>query len=133
MLDEMINKAYEVMQNSYSPYSNFKVGACLRSEGDQLFVGCNVENASYSLTQCAETAAIGSLISAGKKEIHEVVVIGSGDAVCAPCGACRQQLLEFAVSTDIPIHACNRHKTCQTFTLKQLLPCAFSTKNIERK
>ncbi len=132
LLDDMIKKAKEVQQNSYAPYSNYRVGICLRSEHDYLFAGCNVENVSYSLTLCAETSALGALISAGEKYIKEVVVIGSGKELCVPCGACRQRLLEFAITPNIPIRLCDGKKICETVTLDQLLPKAFNVKHLEK-
>jgi cytidine deaminase len=132
LLDEMIKKAKEVQQNFYAPYSNYHVGCCLRSEHDYLFAGCNVENASYSLTLCAEASALGALISAGEKHIKEMVIIGSGKELCVPCGACRQRLLEFAIAPNIPIHLCNGEKICETVTLDKLLPKTFNTKHLEQ-
>jgi len=123
--------ACEVRINAYAPYSNYLVGVCLRAEDDELFTGCNVENVSYGLTQCAEASAIGSLISSGRKYIKEVVVIGSGKELCTPCGACRQRLWELALKPDIPIHLCDQIKVCKTIPLNQLLPGAFNVKHLE--
>ncbi|MCK4609048.1 MAG: cytidine deaminase [Gammaproteobacteria bacterium] len=132
MVDEMIKMARAAMLNAYNPYSNYAVGACIRSEDDELFAGCNVENVSYSVTICAESAAIGALITAGKKKIKEVVVMGSGDALCTPCGACRQRLAELALTPDIPVHLCDTEKVQQTIKLNQLLPGAFNPEHLEK-
>lgn len=132
MLKEMIEKARQAMQNAYNPYSKYYVGACLCSEDDQLFAGCNVENASYSLTLCAEATAIGALVTAGKKHIKEIVIIGSGMALCTPCGACRQRFAELALAPDIPIHLCDMEKVRKTIPLDQLLPFAFNPKHLEK-
>ncbi len=128
----MIKMARAAMLNAYNPYSNYAVGACIRSEDDELFAGCNVENVSYSVTICAESAAIGALITAGKKKIKEVVVMGSGDALCTPCGACRQRLAELALTPDIPVHLCDTEKVQQTIKLNQLLPGAFNPEHLEK-
>jgi cytidine deaminase len=122
---EMIKKANEAMQNAYAPYSNFTVGACLRTEDGQLFAGCNVENVSFSLTQCAEASALGSLVSAGHSRIAEVVVVTKSDEICPPCGACRQRLAEFA-DLDTKVHLCINHDIKQTVTVAELLPLPFS-------
>ena len=133
MINEMIAKAQQAMQNSYNPYSKYHVGVCLRSEDDQLFAGCNVENASYSLTLCAEVSAMGALVTAGKKHIKEAVVMGSGNTLCTPCGACRQRLAELAITPDIPVHLCDSEKVQKTIPLNQLLPGSFGAKHLEKQ
>lgn len=129
MKEKMFVLALQVMKNAYAPFSNYHVGACLLSEDDQLFTGCNVENTSFGLTQCAEASAVGNLVSSGKKTIKEVLVIGSGDEFCTPCGACRQRLWELAAKPDIPIHLCNQQGIQKTVPLNQLLPLAFTSKH----
>lgn len=128
---QMLEKARDVMQNAYSPYSHFKVGACLRVEGDQFFVGCNVENASYGLTVCAEGSAICAMVGSGCRRILEVVVIGSGEVFCAPCGACRQRLYEFA-DPSIKVHMCNMQGQAKMQRLDDLLPNAFWKRGFEK-
>ena len=122
----MAQKASEVMQKAYAPYSKYHVGACVQAEDGTLFTGCNIENASYGLTNCAERSAIFSMISAGKKKIAAIAVVGSGDELCTPCGACRQVIREFAVP-DAPIYLCNPHtkKVVETTNIKELLPKSF--------
>jgi cytidine deaminase len=124
-LDLMLQKARAVMKNSYAPYSNFHVGVCIRTTNDQLFVGCNYENASYSLSNCAEANAIGAMISAGEKHIQEMVIIGGSETPCAPCGACRQTIREFAEPETI-VHFFNKDSDKHiTMKLEELLPNSF--------
>ena len=91
-IDEMLVLARRALQNAHAPYSGFRVGACVRAANGRLYAGCNVENASYGLTQCAETTAIGAMVADGGREIVEVVVVTEGAAPCPPCGRCLQQL-----------------------------------------
>tara|TARA_B100001173_G_scaffold48718_1_gene39537 strand:+ start:265 stop:666 length:402 start_codon:yes stop_codon:yes gene_type:complete len=133
MISENFNKLFEaakkVRESAHVPYSNFKVGAALLVENDSIVVGCNVENAAYPQSQCAEASAIGNLISQGFSKIKEVVVIGSGSLLCSPCGGCRQRLREFA-SLETPIHMCNNDGHLKTSTLKELLPDSFGPENL---
>jgi cytidine deaminase len=131
-ITDMLKKATQAMQYAYAPYSKFKVGACLRSADGQLFVGCNVENASYSLTFCAEANALGHLVMAGQTKITEVLIISSGSATCFPCGACRQRLYEFSTPETL-VHCCTSQENIKTLTMHELLPFAFSHENLEKK
>lgn len=97
--DELIRAALAARQRAYAPYSNFKVGAALLTESGAICTGCNVENASYGLTICAERSAVAGALSAGHRRFAALVVATSGGAT--PCGACRQVLAEF--SEDLPI------------------------------
>ncbi|MDF2866594.1 MAG: cytidine deaminase [Gammaproteobacteria bacterium] len=129
---KMIHEAQKALKKSYSPYSNFPVGACIRSVDDQLFAACNIENASYSLAICAEAAAIACMIVAGQHRIKEVVVIGTGTELCSPCGACRQRLREFA-APDVLVHICDLNGVRKTMTMEDLLPVSFGPHNLEKK
>src|SRR5690348_1750362 len=95
-LETLIEKAKAVQLQAYAPYSNFSVGACLETDKHNLYVGCNVENASYGLAVCAESNAIAAMIAGGEKRIIRMVVTVQGPGVSACCGACRQKLYEFA-------------------------------------
>ena len=110
--EKLFNAAKMVRDNAHVPYSNFKVGAAFLTEDNSIISGCNVENAAYPQSQCAEASAIGNLVSQGFSKIKEVVVIGSGSLLCSPCGGCRQRLREFA-SLETPIHMCN---SCLLYT-----------------
>lgn len=133
VIKKMLQKALLVKENSYAPYSHFKVGACIRTDNDELFSGCNVENASFSLTLCAEANAIGHVIAAGRKKITDVVIVGTGPQLCFPCGSCRQKLHEFS-DANTCIHLFDDlGQNYKKLTLDELLPYAFSSKNLEKK
>tara|TARA_B110000008_G_C16509421_1_gene379528 strand:+ start:44 stop:445 length:402 start_codon:yes stop_codon:yes gene_type:complete len=127
--EKLFNAALTVRENAHVPYSQFKVGAAFLTEDDSIISGCNVENAAYPQSQCAEASAIGNLVSNGYKRIREVVVIGSGDLLCSPCGGCRQRLREFA-TLDTLIHMCNVDGYLKTSTLEELLPDSFGPENL---
>jgi cytidine deaminase len=123
-LDAMLAAARAALANAHAPYSRFRVGACVRAASGRLYAGCNVENASYGLTECAETIAIGGMVAAGDREITEVVVVTERDEPCPPCGRCRQQLAEFGRS-HTRVHLCGPDGLRLTTTLGELLPLAF--------
>ena len=125
----MFKAAKNVRKKAHVPYSKFKVGAVLLTENNKIIVGCNVENAAYPQSQCAEASAIGNLVSQGYKSIKEVLVVGSGKLLCSPCGACRQRIRELA-SLKTPIHMCNIRGHLKTSTLDELLPDSFGPKNL---
>ena len=127
--EKLFIEAKNVREKANVPYSHFKVGAAFLTENDSIISGCNVENAAYPQSQCAEASAIGNLVSNGYLKIKEVVVIGSGDILCSPCGGCRQRLREFA-SLDTLIHMCNIEGHLKTSTLAELLPDSFGPENL---
>ncbi len=127
--DKLFAAAKKVRNKAHVPYSNFKVGAALLTENNSIVVGCNVENAAYPQSQCAEASAIGNLISQGFNKINEIVVVGSGNLLCSPCGGCRQRLREFT-SLDVQIHMCNNEGHLKTSTLEELLPDSFGPENL---
>jgi cytidine deaminase len=120
----MLDLARRALANAHAPYSRFRVGACLRAASGRLHAGCNVENSAYPVGQCAEASAIGAMITAGDREIVEVLVVTEGPALCSPCGRCRQQLTEFA-RPHTRIHLCGPEGVRATVTLGELLPLAF--------
>ena len=127
--ERLFEAAKKVRERAHVPYSQFKVGAALLSEDKKIIVGCNVENAAYPQSQCAEASAIGNFVSQGFSNIIEVVVIGSGDILASPCGGCRQRLREFS-ALDTPIHMCNINGHLKTSTLAELLPDSFGPENL---
>ena len=118
------NAAREARDRAYAPYSRFHVGAALRAEDGSIHAGANVENAAYPQGQCAEASAIGVLVAAGHTRVLEAAVISDGEAICVPCGGCRQRLREF-MPLDGRIHLCARDGECRTMTLEELLPMSF--------
>jgi homotetrameric cytidine deaminase len=120
----LLRAAAEAMENAYAPYSNFKVGVALRGAAGGLFTGANVENASYPQGQCAETSAIGALVTAGETRIAAVAVTAERMDICPPCGGCRQRLSELA-GPETPVHLGRPGGPCETHTLGELLPLAF--------
>jgi len=136
MLDEHLAKmtllAYEALENAYSPYSTYKVGCCIYTVDGQYFNGCNIENASYGLTLCAEASSIASMITAGSELIKEVVIVNHLETACFPCGGCRQRILEHAADHNVLIHLCNRENLLQSLTLEALLPHSFCAKTMEK-
>ena len=127
--DKLFKAAKDVRDKAHVPYSKFKVGAAFLTESNTIIVGCNVENAAYPQSQCAEASAIGNLVANGFNKIKEVVVIGSGGLLCSPCGGCRQRLREFA-ALDVNIHMCNVDGHMKTSTLEDLLPDSFGPENL---
>ena len=127
--EDMLALARAAQTKAYAPYSGFFVGACLRTDTGELFAACNVENAAYPQSQCAEASAIGAMIAGGGRRIVEVLVIGGGDDLCTPCGGCRQRLNEFA-GADVPIHVCGPDGLRKTMTLGELLPYSFGASNL---
>ena len=120
--DALIDAAQKVRQNAYAPYSHFCVGAALLGKSGRIYVGCNVENASYGLTICAERNALFSAVAAGEREFIALVVAGE-NAQVFPCGACRQVLAEFC--DDLPIRIVGEDGSQRETSLKELLPYAF--------
>lgn len=100
---ELMNRAIEASKNSYSPYSKFAVGACLITETDKIYSGCNFENSSFGLTICAERNAIGSAIADGERRIKAIAIYSPNQKHCYPCGACRQVLNEFKSESGLDV------------------------------
>ena len=126
---ELIDLAIRAQTNAYAPYSNFKVGAALLCDDGEVFVGANVENSSFGLTNCAERSALFAAVSAGKRSFKAVAIVGGKDGevtdFCPPCGACRQALAEFSPSGELEVILFDG-KAEKSFKLSSLLPESFS-------
>lgn len=128
----MTKIAQNAMKNAHAPYSNCYVGACAEAGDGSFFGGCNVENASYGITLCAECSAISALISAGKKQVKSILIVASWDGLATPCGRCRQLIREFA-TLDTPIYMCDKYGVLQeTMTMEQLLPKSFDPDHLKK-
>lgn len=128
--DQVIAAAIEARKNAYAPYSGFAVGAAVLSDSGAIYPGCNVENAAYPEGLCAEAAALGAMVLAGDRRVAEIAVAGGGEALCTPCGGCRQKIREFASETT-PVLICGPDGLRQRFTLGELLPASFGPDNLE--
>ena len=126
-LQKLIQAAIEMRKQSYSPYSNFAVGAAVLSNDGYIYGGCNIENASYGLTNCAERTAIFNAVSDGKRNISAIAVVADTDRPCSPCGACRQVIGEFKIPCII---MANLKGECKKVTLEELLPFSFSNTDL---
>lgn len=129
-IEHMHRLANQALNNAYQPYSGFSVG-CSLAIGETIIAGCNVENASYTSTICAEANAIGQLISRGFGSIDSVLISADTKAPCAPCGNCRQILAEFG-NADTPVYLANLQAVQQTVTLGDLLPLSFSAQTMQQ-
>ncbi len=122
--------AESAMENAYVPYSQFKVGAVLITAQDEVILGCNIENASYGLTNCAERTAIFKAVSEGKRDFKHLIVIGDTEGPISPCGACRQVISEFC-SKEMPVTLLNLKGDCLETTVGELLPWSFSPQDLD--
>ncbi|WP_306026797.1 cytidine deaminase [Stappia sp. MMSF_3263] len=130
--DDLFAAAGAARANAHACYSGFAVGAAILTRDGNIFAGCNVENASFPEGWCAETSALGAMVSAGGRPGDVVEVVVTADAVlCTPCGGCRQRLAEFA-SDETPVHVCDTKGLRQTLTLAELLPARFVLKDEDR-
>ncbi|HUC33635.1 MAG TPA: cytidine deaminase [Ilumatobacteraceae bacterium] len=126
---ELFDAALAAMANAYAPYSNYPVGAAVRSSSGRVYAGCNVENAAYPQGWCAETSALAAMVSAGETRVVAVLTIAGGELCGTCCGGCRQKLREFA-DLDVPIWACARDGIRFEFTLGALLPHSFGPEHL---
>lgn len=126
-LDALIAAARSARERAYCPYSGYSVGAAVLGDDGKVYVGCNVENASYGLTMCAERTAILGMVAAGCRTLREVVV-ATRDAG-TPCGACRQVMAEFIEDAEaVRVHCVDDSEKVQTYLFSELLPNAFELK-----
>lgn len=123
--DALISAAEHARENAHAPFSNFRVGAALRATSGRIYTGCNIENASYGLTLCAERVAIFKAISEGERGFDAIAVVADTDALTPPCGACRQIIWEFC--GDVPVILANLKGKMEEERSAKLLPRAFDS------
>ena len=121
--EDLLSAAIYARQKAYAPYSVFKVGAALRGSVGEIFLGCNVENASYGLTLCAERTTVCTALAAGVRTFTQMVIVADSETPCPPCGACRQFLFEFAPNLELWV--ANLSGETKFYRLCDLLPEAF--------
>ncbi len=128
-MKDLVKQARAAMQHAWAPYSNFHVGAAIEAADGRVYIGCNVESASYGLTICAERMALGAAVVGGARKLQRIVVTTDVDPPAAPCGACRQLLAEFGL--DLEVTAVGP-ATEKRWTLAALLPDAFTKETLDR-
>lgn len=133
MYKKLIDEALKARENAYAPYSEFKVGAALLTENDELFSGCNIENASFGATNCAERTAIFTAIANGHHKIKALAVVGDLNSFTYPCGICRQVMAEFALDKDIPIIIAKNREEYVVKTMEEILPGAFTKIDLDEQ
>jgi cytidine deaminase len=126
--NELLEKAREVQKKAYSPYSKFRVGAALEGVSGRIYQGCNIENASYRVTTCAEQSAISVAIAAGERNFTRLAIVADSPDPAAPCGACRQALVEFA--PDLEVYSVSKTGVTQRWNIQELIPMAFTWKSL---
>jgi cytidine deaminase len=124
--EQLIEAAKEAREHAHAPYSNYFVGAAIVDDNGDVHTGCNVENAAYPQGNCAETNAIGAMVTAGSKKISVIAAVGGGEKLefCTPCGGCRQSILEFS-DENTRVILIDEEGTIQKYSLDELLPLAF--------
>jgi homotetrameric cytidine deaminase len=127
--DALLAAAEAVMHRAYAPYSQFKVGAAVRSSSGAIYAAANVENAAYPQGQCAEASALGTMVAAGETAITAVAVVADRKLHCPPCGGCRQRLAEFG-APDTPVYLGRPGQAPLTITLAELLPLSFGREDL---
>ncbi len=130
----LIRDAIDAMSNAYTPYSHHQVGAALLTKGKKVYKGCNIENASYSPTNCAERTAFFKAISEGEKEFSAIAIVGGKNGIlkdfCSPCGVCRQVMREFVDPKSFLVILARSEEDYLIFFLEELLPISFGPENL---
>lgn len=134
LVEEMIGMAMGQLAYSYAPYSGFKVGAALLTKEGKFYTGCNIENAAYTPTNCAERTAFFKAVSEGERAFRAICVVGGKDGIlteyAAPCGVCRQVMMEFCDPDAFQIILATSRERYRIFTLKEILPLGFGPNNL---
>lgn len=135
LAEEMIERAIEQLGYAYVPYSGFRVGAVLLTEEGKMYTGCNIENAAYTPTNCAERTAFFKAVSEGERRFRAICIVGGKDGVLTeytpPCGVCRQVMMEFCNPDTFQIILATDTKHYEIYTLKEMLPMGFGPGNLE--
>lgn len=132
---ELVKMALEARQMAYAPYSHFKVGAALLGKNGVVYKGCNIENASYPATNCAERTAFFTAVSEGQYEFEAIAIVGGAEdseslSVCSPCGVCLQVMMEFCNPETFEVVLGTSPEDYKIYTLKELLPMGFGPENL---
>lgn len=134
----LIEKAFEAQKFCYTPYSNFNVGAALLTSDGTIYQGCNIENAAFTPTNCAERTAFFKAVSEGQKEFSAIAIVGGKNGAkedeaeyCAPCGVCRQVMMEFCNPKTFKVYLAKTEDDYIEYTLEEILPLGFSGKNLD--
>lgn len=130
-MNKLVNEAIEARKTAYVPYSNFQVGAAVLTKSGVVYQGCNIENASFGLTNCAERTAIFKAVSTGEKDIQAIAVVADTEGPVSPCGACRQVMAEFC-EENTPIYLANLKGDVVETTISELLPGYFKAKDMDK-
>ena len=134
MVEKLIDTAIEQLKFSYTPYSNFKVGAALLAKNGEIYTGCNIENASYTPTNCAERTAFFKAVSEGVRDFQAICIVGGKDGnltgYTAPCGVCRQVMMEFCDPKTFQIILAIDKERFEIYTLEELMPLGFGPLNL---
>ena len=130
-LEALFTAALAAQQKAYAPYSRFKVGAAILADDGKVYPGCNVENAAYPVGACAEAGAISAMVAGGARAIRAILVIGPGEELVTPCGACRQRIREFA-APETPVLIAGPDGVRARFSLAELLPASFGPANLPK-
>ncbi len=134
MVEKLIDTAIEQLKFSYTPYSNFKVGAALLTKSGKIYTGCNIENASYTPTNCAERTAFFKAVSEGVRDFQAICIVGGKDGklteYTAPCGVCRQVMMEFCDPKTFQIILAVDKERYEIYTLEELMPFGFGPLNL---
>lgn len=136
-VQKLIEQAIRAMEYAYAPYSNFRVGAALLAKNGKIFKGCNIENAAYTPSNCAERTAFFKAVAKGVREFEAICIVGGKDGVLtqltAPCGVCRQVMMEFCRPEEFQIILAKDTEHYKSFTLEELLPMGFGPENLDDK
>ena len=135
-LEQLVEIAYEAREMSYAPYSHFKVGAALLAKSGKIYKGCNIENAAYTPTNCAERTAFFKAVSEGERKFAAIAIVGGKEGeenltFCAPCGVCRQVMMEFCDPKEFQIILGRGNKEYKIYLLDELLPLGFGSENLK--